>query len=191
MDLFQIIGISAGTISFLSFFLYYVSIFKKKTIPNRATWFILTIVGILIFSSYYSVGARETIWVPFSFILGPLIVFILSLKYGEGGWTKFDILCISGTGLSLIFWYLSGSALITLLINILIDLFGILPTIKKSYLRPWSEDSLAWFLTLISSILNLFAISVWSFEIWIYPMYMVIINGLITVLLCSSFSKNR
>ncbi len=137
-NFYEIAGIFAGITSFLAFFLYYVSILRRKTSPNRATWLILTVVGALIASSYYEIGARETIWVAISYVLGPFIAFLLSIKYGEGGWTRFDKFCLAGAIISLIFWWLSGLALITLLINIFIDFLGILPTIKKSYLNPKS-----------------------------------------------------
>lgn len=183
LSFYTIVGITAGILSFASFVLYYISILRKKTTPNRATWFILTIVGILIYSSYYTLGARDTSWVALSYILGPFIAFVLSIKYGEGGWTTFDRWCLFGSGISLIFWFLSGYSLAILLINILIDLLGILPTVKKSYERPGSEESLPWFFTFISSILNVIAIETWDFNIWIYPIYMILINGMIATLL--------
>ena len=69
----QIIGVLAGILEFSAFILYYISILQGKTRPNRATWFVLTIVGFLIVASYYASGARETIWIPVSYAVGPLI----------------------------------------------------------------------------------------------------------------------
>ncbi len=51
-------------------------------------------------AGYYGVGGRETMWVPLSFIAGPLLVWILSIWYGEGGWTKFDRWCLAGAFVS-------------------------------------------------------------------------------------------
>lgn len=182
-DYYQVIGVFAGALSFLAFVLYYVSIVRKKTTPNISTWFILTIVGVLIFSSYYTLGARNTSWVALSYILGPFIAFLLAIKYGERGWTSFDKWCLFGSVVSVFFWILTGSAIFALLINILIDFLGILPTVKKSYERPVSEEGFPWLVTFVSSILNILAISNWSFDIWIYPIYMIGINGVITFLL--------
>ena len=179
----SVVGILAGLMSFFAFVFYYISILKHKTTPNRATWFILTIVGVLITASYYQGGARETIWVPLSYILGPLIAFLLSVKYGEGGWTKFDKFCLVGSGISIIFWWLSGFALFTLLVNIFIDFLGLLPTVKKSYFRPRSEELFPWILTGVSSLLNVLAIKVWEFDIWVYPLYMLLVNGIVLILL--------
>ncbi len=184
-------GVLAGIFSFSAFILYYISILRGKTIPNRATWLILTIVGIIIASSYYSVGARETIWVAVSYVLGPFITFLLSIKYGEGGWNNFDKHCLIISGVSIIIWLLSGSAIITLLINIFIDFLGILPTLKKSYLRPYSEELTPWTVTFIASLLNIVAIREWIFSIYIYPIYMLVFNTLIMLLILLPNLRSR
>ncbi len=189
-DNLNILGIVAGLLSMVSFIVYYISIFRRKTIPNKTTWFILTIVGILIASSYYAVGARETIWVPIVYIIGPFITFILSLKFGQGGWSSFDKICLILSIVSIIVWMISGYPLLTLLINIFIDLLGILPTVRKTYLNPNSEDLLTWLLVVIESILNLFAIREWVFGIYVYPVYMLVFNGLILFLILLPKLKN-
>ena len=185
----QVMGAAAGLFGFLAFVLYYISILKGKTRPNRATWFILTVVGALIALSYYASGARETLWVPVSYVIGPFIAFLLSIKYGVGGWTPFDRLCLFGCFVSIIFWKVSHSPEITLFLNILIDFFGILPTIKKSYLDPLSEDRTAWSMTVFASVLNIFAVGSWTLVIGVYPVYMLFFNGLIVALLFFSPKK--
>jgi len=177
--MYEILGIIAGILALGSFLTYYYAILRGKASPSRVTWFTLTIVGVMIASSYYAIGARETIWVPIGYVIGPLITFILSIKYGEGGYTLLDKICILLVLISVVVWYISGSALLTLLISILIDFIGIIPTIIKSYARPESEYLPSWLLTFIVSILNLLAISKWEFSIYVYPIYMIIFNGLI------------
>ena len=183
MNLAEIAGIIAGGLALIDFVLYDISIIRGKTRPNRATWFILSIVGIIIFSSYYSLGARDTLWMPLAYTIGPVVAFILSIKMGEGGWTTFDKVCLLGAGVSIILWWQTGSALVALLTNIVIDMFGLLPTVKKSYLNPASEEFFPWFVTVIACIFNIFAIQAWEFNVWVYPIYMLLINGVIAWLL--------
>lgn len=176
------LGRTAGVISFAAFIPYVIAILRRETKPNRATWWIWTIVGFMLGASYYFSGANQTIWVPVSYIIGPFFIAILSIKYGEGGWTRFDRNCLLGTGVSLILWWVFNSSLIALLINIFIDLIGALPTIKKSYREPEKEDETAWILFFLGNIINLFAIETWKFAIIIYPIYMLLCCGTITVL---------
>lgn len=178
-----LLGILAGVLSFAAYVLYIFSTLQGKTKPNRATWWILTLVGLMIATSYYAGGARDTIWVALSYVLGPAIIAVLSLKYGEGRWERLDQLCLTGALISAAIWYLSESALLVLFINILMDFLGLLPTIKKSYLRPEGENRAAWTLESFSGVLNMFAIERWTFAIAFYPMYLLILNVTITVLL--------
>lgn len=179
----EIVGVIAGLLEFLAFILYYVSIIQGKTRPNRATWFVLTVVGALIAMSYYASGARETLWVPLSYAIGPLIAFLLSIPYGEGGFTLFDRWCLFACFVSIVFWKVSHSSEITLFFSMLIDFFGLLPTIKKSYLDPASEDRAAWSVTSLSNFMNIFAVGSWTFVIGFYPVYMFLVNGVVTLLL--------
>ncbi len=182
-----LIGQVAGGLSFFAYILYYISIVQGRSRPNRATWIILTVVGVLIAASYYASGARNTMWVALAYTVGPLIAAILAFKYGEGGTTRFDIYCLVGCAASVILWVLSENPVYTLVINIFIDFLGILPTLKKSFIDPLSEDGLAWSVTTFSNLLNIFAIELWVFSVAVYPVYMLIVNGLVTTFI---FRKN-
>lgn len=179
----EIIGISAGVLSFIGYAIYIYSTLQGSTKPNRATWWILTLVGIMIATSYYSEGARNTIWVPVSYVIGPLIVAILSLRYGEGGWEKLDVWCLAAAGLSAVIWYLYQAPFTVLVVNIVMDFVALLPTIKKSYLRPDSEDALAWSVESVSGILNVIALESWTLGLAFYPLYLLMINALVSLLL--------
>ncbi len=176
-----LIGQAAGAVSFVAYVLYYISIIQGRSRPNRATWIILTVVGVLIAASYYASGARNTMWVALAYTIGPFIAALLAFKYGEGGTTRFDIFCLAGCAFSVVLWALSENPLYTLIINIVIDFLGILPTLKKSFFDPLSEDALAWSVTTVSNALNIFAIEAWVFSIAVYPVYMLAVNGLVTL----------
>jgi hypothetical protein len=182
MSIGEIAGVIAGVLALTAFVPYIIAILRGSTRPNRATWFIWTVVGLLLATSYYSSGAHDTLWVPVAYVAGPLVVAVLSIKFGEGGWTWLDRLCLFGAAASAPLWWLSGSPLIALVINLLIDALGALPTIRKSYYNPQGEDRTAWALGLAGATVNLFAIEAWSFEIAAYPVYMFVANATIAAL---------
>lgn len=188
-DVKLVLGVIAGILSLVAYIIYNIAILRGSTRPSRTTWWILTLVGFLILASYYSEGARTTIWVPLAYLIGPLIIAILSLKYGRGGWRFLDYVCFLGAVVSVVLWFLTSSALIALLVNIFIDFLGLIPTIKKSYFWPRTEDRTAWILETVASVINLFAVQAWMFEIYVYPLYLVAVNGAITFLLI--YPKNR
>lgn len=178
-DITAVAGKVAGIVSLVAFIPYILAILRGETKPNRATWWIWVMVGFMTGASYYSSGADNTIWVPVSYIIGPVAIAILSIQYGEGGWTMFDRYCLFGAGASAIFWWLFDSPLVALIINLFIDFMGALPTIRKTYYDPESEDRIAWALFFAGNIVNLFAVEHWAFAIAVYPIYMFFGSGLI------------
>lgn len=181
-EITDIAGKMAGIVTVAAFIAYGIVILKGKAIPNRATWFIWIVVAIIEAITYYAVGARDTMWIAIGFIVGNSIIAILSLKYGEGGWTGLDRICLIGSGISIILWWILNSPFIALLTILFIGFLGALPTIRKSYYEPEKESKMAWTLFSAGSIINLLAVKPWAFEIYVYPVYIFLINTIIAIL---------
>ncbi len=177
----------AGILSFCAYIIYFVSIFRGKTRPSRSTWWILTFVGGLILWSSYTLGAYENLWIQGAYVIGPLIIAILSIFYGESnGLSRLDKVCFFGAILSGLLWIIFNSPLIGFIGSIIVDFIGLVPTIKKSFIKPEEEDPTAWTIETIASLINTFAITSWftlEHKDWIYALYLLLVNGLITVIL--------
>ncbi len=185
-----IFGLVAGVIAFLAYIVYIISIFRGGSKPNRATWWIWAFMGLVVGLSYYFSGAVNTIWVPVVEFLGPFLIAILSLKYGEGGIDdKTDIICLIGAFISILLWIIFKNPVVALVTNLVVDSFALIPTIKKSYLRPEGEDFWAWFGTGVADSLNMFAVERFSFAILLYPIYMLV-SDLIIILILIFRRKN-
>src|SRR3989344_1300311 len=102
-----VFGLAAGLFNLVAFVPYILSIFgwrlswsksifeqTTRTKPNRASWFIWAFVGAVILPAYSHSGAHETVWVAAALVVGPCVVAILSIKYGEGGLSAFDQVCL-------------------------------------------------------------------------------------------------
>ena len=175
-------GWIAGVLSLLAFLPYIVAILRGQTRPNRATWWIWTTAGLVLGASYYFSGAETTIWVPVSYIVGPLVTALLSIRYGEGGSTPLDRGCFAGAGAGLLFWWWFNSPVVALVMTLGVDFAGAVPTMKKAYLAPHTEDRLAWALFIAGNAFNLLAVDRWEFAIAIYPVYMFLASGSIAAL---------
>jgi hypothetical protein len=182
-------GAIAGMTTLAGFVPYWLSIVRGKTKPNRATWAIWSIVGLLLSSSYWAVGARDTLWVPLSYVIGPVVTSLLGLRWGEGGWTRFDRRCLMGTGVSVVLWIVLKSPLVALGLNLLIDFLGALPTIEKAARDPEGEDRLAWIIFAIGNGFNLLAIGQWSWAIASYPVYLFSVCSWVVFLLLRPVPK--
>src|SRR5512134_3661769 len=102
---YELIGKIAGALSFLAFVPYIASTLRGKTRPNRATWIIWTAVGVSLLTSYAAAGAKETLWLSVANLVAFVFVLILSVKYGEGGWTPFDAACLFGAAFGFLLWW--------------------------------------------------------------------------------------
>jgi len=183
-DVKVVLGVVAGVIAFLAYIVYIVSIFRGRSKPNRVTWWIWAFMGLVLALSYQFSGAVNTIWVPYVEFLGPFSIALLSIKYGEGGLTnKTDLFSFLGAVISIILWIIFDNPVIALVTSLAVDSFAIIPTIKKSYLRPEGEDFWAWFGTGLADSLNMFAGEKFTFAILVYPIYMLVSDLIIIFIL--------
>ncbi len=183
-DAKSVLGVVAGLVAFSAYIVYIISIIRGKTKPNRITWWIWAFMGLVLALSYKFSGAENTVWVPYVEFLGPFLIAILSVKYGEGNLeNKTDLFCFLGAVLSIILWIVFDNPVIALVTNLAIDSFALVPTIKKSYLRPEGEDFWAWFGTGVADTLNMFAVERFTFAVLVYPIYMLVSDLIIISIL--------
>jgi hypothetical protein len=179
----------AGVISFVSYVAYFISTVRGKTKPSRSTWWVLTLVGLLVFSSSYTIGAKENFWIMLTYIIGPLSISLLSLhpKYRYGhGFLLIDKLCLACALVCAAVWLIFKSPQITFIGSILVEILGMVPTYKKAYLKPKEEDPIAWSIEMLASIINAFGITTWfslKEKDWIYAGYLLLANGIILLIL--------
>ncbi len=175
-------GQIAGALSLLAFIPYIVAILRGQTRPNRATWWIWTATSAVLLASYFFSGAETTIWVPASYFAASFVTALLSIRYGEGGSTPLDRGCLAGAGAGLLAWWWFDSPVVALVMALGVDLAGALPTIRKAWVAPHTEDRLAWALFIAGNTLNLVAVDRWEFAIAIYPIYFFLVSGTIALL---------
>jgi hypothetical protein len=187
MTAHALFGIAAGVLSIWAYPIYIADILRGNTKPSRITWWVLTLSNSMIAISYFASGARDTIWIPVSYSVGFFVIALFSVKYGEGGWSRLDIFSVSGVVASALLWYVFNSPEIALLAVVLVEFFGLVPTIAKTYRQPSSESRLAWTIATVASLLNIFAIESWTIAVATYPFYVFITNGLVAYL----SSRNR
>lgn len=182
------LGIIAGILSLLAYSIYIYTSYKGTTKPNVFTWAVLTINGLLILITYGLGGAFNTIWVALSYVVGPLAIVCLAFRNGERKWGKTETISVIGIVISLIVWIATQSPFLGLALNILVDFFALLPTLEKTVWRPWTEDRIAWSVTLVSCLFNIFAIEKWTIEIALYPLYLLLVDGFIAIYLIWHYS---
>ena len=186
-----LIGQIAGVLALIQVIPYILDIFRGHTKPERMTYFIWFIVDTLSIASYIAIGARTTIWVGLVYVLTGLTIFLLSLKYGMGGYSKLDIICLVLALCGVLIWVTTSSALLALCFSTFAAKVGYLPTIKKVYFYPETENTLSWTLTAVTGVLNIFALSTLAPVIAIPPLVGAVFPTIVAYLLLFPAAHNR
>jgi hypothetical protein len=126
-----------------------------------------------------------------SYALTSLVVAVVSLKWGEGGFSRLDRGCLAASVVGLAVWWLSGSPLTALAVNMGLDLAGAIPTLRKTYRDPRSESLLAWGLFLLANLLNLLAVESWGSFAVALPLQFSILSAVMTALVLRRWLPDR
>ncbi len=173
----------SSLLALVSYIVYIRAIFQGRAKPHRTTRFILALITITATWSLIAQGSSGAVWLSGAFAIGCLAVFVLSLKYGMGGWTKVDLGCLIISVLGIFIWQLTTNPLFGLFSSILADLFGQIPMLIKTYKFPKTEVWTFYFLDILASVLNLLAISNWTIGESTYPLYIIFIDSLTVFLI--------
>jgi len=167
----EIAGYLSGLLILLSFGPYLKDIFGLKTKPQRASWLIWSILGLISFFSQWEKGATYSLVMTGAQALGDLLIFILAIRYGVGGLVKRDIMALISAGVSLILWYLTKEAAVALMIVIFIDAIGAALTVAKTYHQPATETVSSWVLTFAGGALAGVAVGRLDYVLLAFPVY--------------------
>ena len=170
---------------------YLIDILKHKTKPQRTTWLIWSVQGLVAFVAQFQLHAKwSLLFVGFS-ALGNLIVYGLSLFYGVGGWSKLEIGSLIIALLGLIISIVANAPLIAIFGVIVADMAGVIPTAIKVYKAPESETTITWIALGISPLFAALSVGKFSPSLLLYPVYLAVIDfGIVgTQMLGKSRSK--
>ena len=174
IGLHNLFGYAAGMLMVVVMFPYVRSVvFTRETKLSRASWAIWGAIGIINLAAYFYAGERETIWFVMACALNPVLLFVLSLKFGEKQWYASDTACLVLAAVALIMWKITGNPVLALAAGLTADVLGGIPTFLKVRRDPHSENLLGWLIGLAASVCNIFAVKQWTWANSIYTGYMV------------------
>lgn len=179
----NILIILSTTIACISYGIMIKSMLKGLARPNRTTRFVVMVANIIQTLALLQSGNNVSVWLTGVFAINNVIIFILSIKFGMGGWDKLDIICLLLSILGLILWKLTSIPEIGLFLAIASDFTCFVPTIIKSYKRPETEEWKFYGLDFIAALFNLFATTNWRISSIIFPVYILFIDGLLMSLI--------
>jgi hypothetical protein len=152
---------------------YLEEVVQGRSTPERATWFVWTILGVIALLTQKSLGATSSLWFVGLQTAGVALIFLLSISHGSGGFNKFDYSALALSALGILLWILSSNPLFSLVMVVLVRSIAISTTVKKTYAVPRSEAVLPWIIYAMSAILAIISVGEWSFALLLYPIYVL------------------
>lgn len=159
------------------------SILKGKFKPQRTTRFLLLLVSFLFMGTLLAQGDRNAIYIIFVIFVGNLIIFLLSIKRGVGGTTKFDILVLSMALISLAVWLFTNNPVLGLLMSIITNFIAFLPTVIKSWKTPETEEWRVYGFYVLASLFTVLSISSFTFGKVSSPIYAMCMNSTVALII--------
>lgn len=154
---------------------------RGTTKPNRVTWLMWSIAPLIATAAAFSDGIRLATLPVFMAGIMPLTILAASFINKEAYWKleTFDYLCGFFSLTALILWAITKEPLVAIFFAIIGDFFAAIPTLVKSWRHPETETASAYVASLLATLTSFFAITLWTFSAYAFPLYLVMINGLV------------
>ncbi len=178
-----IIAIITVILVFYAYIPYIIDIFKKKTIPHVFTYFIFGLTNSIIYALQIKGGAGVGAWVTLFVALFCIFIFILSLRIGDKDITFSDIVFLLLALISLFFWLVVNQPVLAIILIVLTDILGFVPTIRKSWNRPHTETLSLYTISTFRHGLAIFALEKFNILTILNPIAWTLANGLFALIL--------
>ena len=176
----ETIGIIAVILNIVGMVPYILSIYRGKTKPHLFSNIIWAVVTTIAFFGQVIKGAGPGAWTTAISALVTVYICILCIRYGTKDVTKSDYIFLIAGLLSIIPWIMTKDPTISVVIATFIDVCGFIPTIRKTWKAPESENLFSWVVNLVRHGISLFALRNFVIATYIYPLALFLMN-IITV----------
>lgn len=143
---------------------------KGESKPHRVTRLIVWLASLAGVLGVWNSGNMAGKIFAFIFLARATYLLLMSLKYGTGGSTTLDKVCLSIGVLAVIAYAVTNNGVLTILLGITADFIGYIPTFVKTYHKPKTEDPLFFGIEGLASLFGIFAVWQWSADI-ILPIF--------------------
>lgn len=183
MDYKVVIAIVSIVMTLFGYFYYFRDIFAGKTKPHAFSWLVWSSLTAIAFAGQLTDSAGPGAWVTGVTALVSFIIFSLAIKKGEKNITKSDKANLFGAVVALVLWFLTSNPLSAMILITIVDFLGFLPTIRKSYSKPYEETLVTYLLSGLKFLLAILALNNYTVVTWLYPASLVIANLFFVVML--------
>ena len=184
LTLQQISGAIAVILGAIGYVFYIRGIFEGKVKPHPFSWLVWGILTATAFLAQIVAGGGAGAWVTGFTAFMCLCFAVVGLRSSSRILiAKSDWIFFVGALLAIPPWYLTGNPLWSVIIITVIDTVAFIPTFRKGYAHPDTENATTYTLSSIKFIFGIFALQTLSVTTVLYPASLIIANGVFVFVL--------
>jgi hypothetical protein len=176
MTTLAVLGISSAILNCIGFIPYVRAIRHGKTKPERASWWIWTVLILVALAAQAAAGATWSLFLTGGLFAGDVVVALLSLRYGYGRFKPVDAVSLGVAAVGIGLWKLTNNPLAALVVIVGVDFLGNWLTLMKSWRAPYTENVITWVFMSIAAIAGILSVGSLNPTKIIFPAYVVIAN---------------
>ncbi|WP_280420963.1 hypothetical protein [Nocardia carnea] len=167
---FVFLGAALSMVGTLS---YALLTLRGEVRPNRLSWFLWAAASLTGFGAQLDDGVGLPAVLTFSMGAGPAVVFLASFANKSSYWrlSFADLLCGAASVVALAIWLAWDDPQTAVIFAVLGDLAAAIPTFRKAWSAPGTENPLVFGLVAVNGIITLLTITVWEPAVWAFPVY--------------------
>jgi hypothetical protein len=179
----EIISVVAVFLTFVAYIPYYKDILSGKTHPHVYSWSLWGLLTVLLVALQIKGGAGVATWITAAAGLLCIGVVILSLRNGKKDITRSDTVVAILSLMAIGFWLIADQPEISVILVIVADMLAFIPTVRKSWNKPYDETLSLYVTNAIRFFLALAAVETYTFLSSAWIISWAVGNALFSIML--------
>jgi hypothetical protein len=166
---------------------------RGTTRPQRASWFVFSTLSITAAVSQFAGGAGPGAWLAAGSAAGFSAVFVVSIRTGEGGFSRADRAALSVAAIAVAASVVTSTPLVALLGVIVAEQAAVVLTVRKTFDDPTSETMSTWILDGAAGVAAIAAIPNFTdLNDLLYPIHHILANlAVVATIIAAPASRER
>jgi len=183
MGVTAVFGVLAGLASVANTVPYVRDVFRGTTCPHRGSWLIWAVTASVVCASQRADGASWSLIMASVQAVVTALIFVLSIRRGEGGLTRTELTMMAVAGVGVAGWVIADEPLVATGCVVAADLIGVGMMVPKTHRDPESETLVTFAFASLGGVLAAGAVGAWDLSLLLYPVYYCLANGAIALLI--------
>lgn len=173
----EVLGVLAVALGLFGYIFYVRGILQGKVKPHAFTWFVWGLLTGIAFIAQIVKGGGAGAWVTGVTAICSFGFTVVGLRSSSREFiSKSDWIFFICALLTIPIWYFTQNPLWAVIVITITDFIAFIPTIRKAFFNPETENSWTYTLSGLKFVISLFALESFTWTTALYPASLVIAN---------------